>query len=70
MIHAPLHRRLTPAQYAALQDEARACATRLRNEAIGDAWERLLRMTRRTGAALVAACRRLQVVVRTGAPAR
>ena len=69
-----LHRALTPARYAALHDAARAEAARLRNEAIGAAFDGLVRLGRRGRAALAARLmswlRRPQALARSGGPAR
>jgi hypothetical protein len=68
-----LHRRLSPTEYAALRDAARAEAVRLRNLAIATAWDALGRRLRRAGAALTTpppAPRQPPGVARSGAPAR
>jgi hypothetical protein len=68
-----LHRRLSPAEYAALRDAARSEAVRLRNLAIATAWDALVRRLRRASAVLVTpppASRQSSGVARSGAPAR
>ena len=70
MTHELLHQRLTPAQYEALKDAARARAVELRGEAFGAAWQWLLRQGRRGGSALAATWRPPQAVARNGGPAR
>jgi hypothetical protein len=71
---APLHRRLTATQYAALQDAAHADAARLRDAAIAAACSAAAARLRRAGAALLArvraGVRQPSAVARSGAPAR